>query len=169
MRKATNKNFFGFTLIELMIVMLIIGILAALAIPKYADASRRAKYSQARLHLKRIYQALESFYAEKGCYPPDVWTNVRPAGLVPKYLDEWPGPARDPMNAVYDYEEWRGPRGTSWIGVVYCGPNLLHDGGTNWGSYYTKNGKNGEMLEYGDDVYIVVNIAGKPCPAGSGM
>jgi len=164
-----KKHYGGFTLIELMIVMIIIGILAALAIPRFADAAKKAKYSQARLFLKRIYQALDNFYAEKGCYPADVFPNITPPGLVPEFLEEWPNPARDPLNAVYDYEQWRGPGGISWIGVVYCGPDLLHDGGTNWGSYYTKHGESGEILEIGNDLYIVIDKAGKPCPSATGI
>lgn len=162
--KRLNKAFHGFTLVELMIVVVIIGTLAAIAIPRFTKAAKKAKYSQARLHLKRMYQALENFYAEKGCYPPDVHPNIKPPGLVPGFLEEWPRPNRDPLNSVYDYEEWPVRGDVSWIGVCYLGPDLLHDGGTNAGSYYTRHGKRGEMLDYGDDVYIVVDREGKPCP-----
>ncbi len=52
-KRLPNKK--GFTLIELMIVVCIIGILAALAIPRFMQASTKTKQSEAKLILKQIY------------------------------------------------------------------------------------------------------------------
>ena len=59
----------GFTLIEIMIVVVIIGVLAGLAIPRFTKASRKAKVSEAKLVIKNIYQALQTYYTSNGHYP----------------------------------------------------------------------------------------------------
>jgi len=65
--KPIRKN--GFTLIELMIVVVIIGILAAIAIPKFQDVAASAKYAACRSNLRNIAGALNLYAAENGEYP----------------------------------------------------------------------------------------------------
>ena len=66
MRKIRNTK--GFTLIELMIVVVIIGILAALAIPRFSKASDRAKEKEADGILKQVYTLQQTYYAQNGAY-----------------------------------------------------------------------------------------------------
>jgi type IV pilus assembly protein PilA len=61
----------GFTLIELMIVVAIIGILAAIAIPNFVKFQCRSKTSEAKGNLKAMYVAQESYRAEHDTYVAD--------------------------------------------------------------------------------------------------
>lgn len=58
----------GFTLIELMIVVAIIGILAAIAIPNFLRFQLKAKSSEGKTNLAAIRTAEESYYSEFGTY-----------------------------------------------------------------------------------------------------
>jgi type II secretion system protein G len=62
------RNSKGFTLIELMIVVVIIGILAALAIPRFTQASARAKEKEADGILKQVYTLENAYYANNGAW-----------------------------------------------------------------------------------------------------
>src|ERR687883_2014072 len=58
----------GFTLIELMIVVAIIGILAAIAIPNFIKFQARSKQSEAKANLKALFTAEKAFMQEKDRY-----------------------------------------------------------------------------------------------------
>lgn len=62
----TNKK--GFTLIELMIVVAIIGILAAIAIPNFLNYQCKAKQTEAKTSLGNVRMAEEAYYAEYDTY-----------------------------------------------------------------------------------------------------
>ena len=77
-RILRNKSQRGFTLIELMIVVAIIGILAAVAIPKFLDYMKKGKRSEAELNLNAIGKSADAEYSENASYPVQT-SNVTPA------------------------------------------------------------------------------------------
>lgn len=85
MRQARSLP--GFTLIELMIVVAIIGILAAIAIPKFADLIRKSSEGKAKGNLGSIRSALSIYYGDmEGQFPTDL-ASLTVAG---KYLAALP-------------------------------------------------------------------------------
>jgi len=72
----------GFTLIELMIVVAIIGILAAVAIPAFMDNIKRSKKTEANLQLDKIGKSTKRIYSESSSYTVGVATQLptRPGG-----------------------------------------------------------------------------------------
>lgn len=75
------KNFLprkAFTLIELLIVVAIIAILAAIAVPNFLEAQTRAKVSRAKADMRSIATGLESYAVDSNKYPVDrsYWGNV---------------------------------------------------------------------------------------------
>lgn len=66
------KKIKGFTLLELLIVVLIIGILASLAIPRYIKATESAKAAEAYKNLNAIRQAEWAYYARTGMFVADM-------------------------------------------------------------------------------------------------
>jgi type IV pilus assembly protein PilA len=73
-------NSSGFTLVELMVVVAIIGILAAVAIPNYQKYQAKARQSEAKIALASIFTAEKSFSAENSTYT----ACLTQAGYVPE-------------------------------------------------------------------------------------
>jgi type IV pilus assembly protein PilA len=68
MIRISRKNQKGFTLIELMIVVAIIGILAAVAIPAFLDYMKKGKRSEAELNLDAIKKGNKTYFVEHASY-----------------------------------------------------------------------------------------------------
>jgi len=60
----------GFTLLELIVVMTLIGLLVGIALPAYKDATKRAREATLREDLVRMREAIDEYHTDKGEYPP---------------------------------------------------------------------------------------------------
>lgn len=66
--KKLLKEQSGFTLVELMIVVAIIGVLSAVAVPNFKKYQAKAKSSEAKVQLAAAYTAQQAFYGDFGMY-----------------------------------------------------------------------------------------------------
>jgi general secretion pathway protein G len=86
----------GFSLIELIIVVTIIGILAAVAMVNVRNSVRKARETACRDNLFQMRKAIDNFYADKQRFPTDL------NELVPNYIRKVP---KDPLTNAEDWEQ----------------------------------------------------------------
>lgn len=87
----------GFTLMELMVVIAIIGILVSMAVPTYRSMVKRAKETVLRQNLFVLRDCIDQYYADKGKYPESLETLVGEG-----YLRHMP---IDPMTGRSDWKQ----------------------------------------------------------------
>lgn len=135
----------GFTLIELMVVVIILGILAAIALPAFASMTRRARYAEAKLDLNTIAKSLQMYRLENGRYPADTHGGVAPAGLL-----DWPMDV--PFDSEYDYDHWNIGSGRCYVQVGFAG-----ESGVRAYPVHQRIVEAGTLEEIGDNLVIGVD------------
>ena len=109
-RNSILRSRDGFTLIELMVVMIILGLLAALVVPRMFGRIGEAKQNSARAQIELFGTALDSFRLDVGRYPTTA-EGLEALTSPVSGVDEWNGPylkkieiPLDPWNNPYVYE-----------------------------------------------------------------
>ena len=89
--KKSKRILEGFTLVEILIVVVIIGILATVAIPTYFKYVERGYASDAKVQIKNILQNAELYRQETGQWPTDVETMIAEGYIELKrsILNKW--------------------------------------------------------------------------------
>jgi len=79
--KQLRRNEQGFTLIELMVVVIIIGILVAIAVPLYGGVQARARDNACAANVRTLNGAMSMYYAENDSFPDEV-EELETAGFI---------------------------------------------------------------------------------------
>lgn len=112
----------GLTLIELVVVVLIIGILAAVAVPRYWEQTRDAKINATMADLRAMGEAIKRYRLNNGDYPEDQSPGRFPPELT-GYIREVHFTKKPPLGGKYDWQkEWSGF--TAAVGIWQSSPDI---------------------------------------------
>jgi general secretion pathway protein G len=117
----------AFTLIELLLVLVILGVLAALVVPKFTNRSQQARETAAKADISNIETALNAFEIDTGRFPS---TDEGLGALVsqPASVTSWRGPylqrgiPKDPWGNEYEYRQ-PGQNNASGFDLLSYGPD----------------------------------------------
>ncbi|MEB3310057.1 MAG: prepilin-type N-terminal cleavage/methylation domain-containing protein [Snowella sp.] len=120
-KQLTSRSLFsGFTLLEILIVTIIVGILAAIAIPSYVATIDKARYGEAKSQMGCLAKELLAFRMEKGNFPADTSRNIRPSGIECFYTQS---SGKVPFDSMYDYDLTSVSPGNCYVQIVFLGKN----------------------------------------------
>lgn len=117
----------GFTLIELLVVMAALGLLLAIAAPRYAEHVDHAREAVLRQNLASLRDAIDKFYADRARYPADLQELVKnrylrqmPLDPITDRTDSWVplAPAGQASGVVGDVRS--GAMGSARDGTTYA-------------------------------------------------
>ena len=118
-KKATLAMRAGFTLIEILVAVAIIGILGAVAVTNVIASIEKAKQTAAKEAVGVMSNAVTQYYLANKKYPSDLRDLVRETGDSEPILDGGEGALEDPWGTEYKFEK----KGARYY-VVSAGPDM---------------------------------------------
>lgn len=127
--RARSAGRAAFTLIELLLVLVILAVLAAMVVPKFTGRSEQAKNAAAKTDISQIGNAIDQFEVDCGRYPTTE-EGLRALLDAPSNAPKWHGPyikrgagvPKDPWGNEYVYR-FPGTRNPDEFDLVSAGPN----------------------------------------------
>jgi type IV pilus assembly protein PilE len=128
------RNNKGITLLELLVVILIVGILAAIAIPTYNGYMVRARRSDAKVVLEQVRAAQEMWRAERGCYAQDGvnCAGAALAGTAETKLQTTMGVPASPIGGASGDYTWALTVKTGTTFIARATPNSTRQAADGW-------------------------------------
>ncbi len=139
-KKNKRKQEQGFTLVEMLLVLVILATLAAIVVPKFAGRTEQAKVTAAETQISNLEIALDAFEVDNGFYPKGS-DGLEDLVDKPSNTQDWRGPyikdlPVDPWGNEYVYE-YPGKHNTNGFDLYSMGPDGRSGGDddiTNWKS-----------------------------------
>ncbi|HET7535800.1 MAG TPA: prepilin-type N-terminal cleavage/methylation domain-containing protein [Candidatus Didemnitutus sp.] len=129
----------GFTLVEIMVVVVIIGLLAAIAIPAFQRVREKARLTRVANDLRVFAQAFDTYVMEQGSWPADVSPGVIPAELVGRLPITFTQPT--PLGGQYEWDNEPGLKSITLynlnasVAMVTKLDKMIDDGNPNTGNF----------------------------------
>lgn len=129
----------AFTLIELLLVLVILGILAAIVVPKFSGRTEQARQTAARSQIATFGTALDAFEVDNGYYPKGR-DGLQDLVVQPRDAKNWRGPYLksevpvDPWGSAYIYE-CPGRQNPSGYDLMSMGPDGREGGDDDIGNW----------------------------------